>query len=249
MPHFTHNHRRIFYREQGSGPLLLILPGNTATSACHLRELEHFGERFHAVSPDFLGTGQSDRLDEWPLDWYEQGAHTAAALAGHLGAERFAVMGTSGGGFVALLTAAFYPDAVQAVVADSTVDVFPPDAIRYSVAGRAPREPGQVEFWQFAQGDDWEVVVEADSDFLLRLAGQGGFRLGERLECIRCPALLTASQADDLLYQGDTQQLDMLRRIRDCRAFITKEGGHPLMWSRPNEFFAAADEFLAQAIE
>jgi hypothetical protein len=47
---------RLAYRTNGSGALLLILPGNTALSAYHTGELEHFGERFHAVSPDFRGT-------------------------------------------------------------------------------------------------------------------------------------------------------------------------------------------------
>jgi hypothetical protein len=30
MPLFKHGQRQLFYREQGSGPLLLILLGNTA---------------------------------------------------------------------------------------------------------------------------------------------------------------------------------------------------------------------------
>jgi hypothetical protein len=29
MPYFTYCQRRLFYREQGQGPLLVILPGNT----------------------------------------------------------------------------------------------------------------------------------------------------------------------------------------------------------------------------
>ena len=33
MPYVTHDDHRLFYREQGNGPLLLILPGNTASSA------------------------------------------------------------------------------------------------------------------------------------------------------------------------------------------------------------------------
>jgi hypothetical protein len=34
----------------------------------------------------------------------------------------------------------------------------------------------QVEFWKWAQGNDWQKVVEADSDFLLRFEKQEGFR-------------------------------------------------------------------------
>ena len=42
MPNFIHNSQRLFYREQGEGPLLLILPGNTASSACHPEEVAYF---------------------------------------------------------------------------------------------------------------------------------------------------------------------------------------------------------------
>ena len=44
MPYFIRNDNRLFYREQGAAPLLLILPGNTAASACREAELAHFGQ-------------------------------------------------------------------------------------------------------------------------------------------------------------------------------------------------------------
>jgi len=35
MPTFTWNDHQIFYRKQGKGSLLLILPGSRASSICH----------------------------------------------------------------------------------------------------------------------------------------------------------------------------------------------------------------------
>ena len=92
MPYFTSNHHRLFYREQGSGPLLLILHGNTASSAHHalIGDLDYFARRYRVVAPDFLGCGQSDRLAMWPLDWWAQGGRDAAALVQHLGDEESA---------------------------------------------------------------------------------------------------------------------------------------------------------------
>ena len=72
MPYFEHNGHRLFYRASGDGPLLLLLPGNTASSVCHEGELAHFGQRYHAVALDFWGTGQSDRLAQWPVDWWSK---------------------------------------------------------------------------------------------------------------------------------------------------------------------------------
>ena len=49
----------------------------------------------------------------------------AAALIDHLGEEKAVVVGSSGGGIVALLTAVLFPEKVLAVIADSTVDHWP----------------------------------------------------------------------------------------------------------------------------
>jgi len=77
MPHFITNGHRLFYREQGQGGLLVLLPGNTASSAHLLGELDYFGQFFHAVAMDFWGTGRSDRLSFWPDDWWQKGAANA----------------------------------------------------------------------------------------------------------------------------------------------------------------------------
>ena len=95
------------------------LPGSTASSADCTAGLEHSGAA--STSPPWAspGTGESDRLPVWPNDWWERGAAQAAALAAHLGAARFAVMGASAGGIVALLTALRDPERGAAVVAVS----------------------------------------------------------------------------------------------------------------------------------
>jgi len=109
MPYFKWNDHQIFYRQQGEGPLLLILPGNTASSICHQGEVDYFSDRFFALSLDFLGTGQSDRIPTWPDDWWGQGASQARALVEHLGRQDCIVMGTSGGAAIALRMAIQFP--------------------------------------------------------------------------------------------------------------------------------------------
>jgi valacyclovir hydrolase len=138
MPHFTWQERRVRYRETGAAdaPLLVVLPGSTASSASHAGELEYFGRTHRVAALDYLGTGQSDRLERWPPDWWERGAGQVAALAGHLGAARYALMGCGGGGTVALLTAAEHPGEVTAVIADSCPEHLLPEDLRRIVAGR-----------------------------------------------------------------------------------------------------------------
>jgi pimeloyl-ACP methyl ester carboxylesterase len=245
MPRFEWKGRRLFYRGRGQGELLLVLPGNTASSACHEGELGYWSDRYSVVSLDFLGTGDSDRISVWADDWYDQGAHQAAALVAHLECSTCIVMGTSGGAVVALLMAALYPQRVRAVVADSFGARFPPELVQTNlIENRAQRLPGQVSFWEAAHGADWEQVVEQDTEMLVHLAQRGGDWFGGRLAQVRCPVLLTASREDDLVPDVGRQMCSVAAQIADCRLYVHSAGGHPLMWSRPQDFRAISDHFL-----
>ena len=241
---FWHAGVRLAYRTQGVGPLLLILPGNTASSAHHGGELAYFGARFCAIAPDFAGTGQSDRLRMWPDDWHQRCAHDLAALVAHLGERQCLVMGTSGGAIIALWLAILHPEIVCAVVADSTVAAFPPAWLHAAMDTRSARSPGQIDFWRAAHGDDWDQVIDQDTALLRRVADRGGGFFGARLGEIRCPVLITASLGDSVLPAVGASQLAMLEQIPDSRLFLAKQGDHPLMWSNPVEFRRAVDAFL-----
>lgn len=245
MPYFTHQSRRMFYREQGEGPLLLILPGNTASSICHEGELEYFSRHYHTVAPDFLGTGQSDRLEDWPDDWWEQNAHDAAALVQHLGKDRAMVMGTSGGAVVALLMAILCSEQVTAVVADSCLEKYPAEVLQKVVKERLQQTPKQIEFWSLAHGDDWNQVVRADSAWLLRLAQRGVLDWSRgQLKHIRCPVLLTGSLQDNVLPGIGLQICNMASQIPKCRVFLVNHGEHPLIWSHRQDFCHVSEYFL-----
>ena len=96
MPYYLWNHHRIFYREKGEGPLLILLPGNTSSSVNMQSEVAYFSKRFRAVSIDFLGTGRSDRVEYWADDWWLKGAHQVKGLVQEIGAEQCILVGTSG---------------------------------------------------------------------------------------------------------------------------------------------------------
>ncbi len=152
MPYFAWQGHRLHYREAGehTSPLLVVLPGSTASSASHEGELRHFGRTWRVAALDYLGTGQSDRLElPWPMDWWEQGAEQAAALAAHLGARTYALMGCSGGGTMALRAAADRPGEVSAVVADSCPERLTPRDLRRLAALRVGERPPDEE-----SGDD-----------------------------------------------------------------------------------------------
>jgi pimeloyl-ACP methyl ester carboxylesterase len=58
MPYFVYDGKRIFYRDEGKGDVVLLLPGNTASSASHDAEVEFFTNYFRVICPDYAGYGK-----------------------------------------------------------------------------------------------------------------------------------------------------------------------------------------------
>jgi hypothetical protein len=80
---------------------------------------------------------------------------------------------------------------------------------------------------------------------LRRFSGQGGNWFAGRLNEIRCPVLLTASQQDTALPQVAQQLCRMAEQIAESRVFLNHQGGHPFMWSSPGDYRAISDYFLS----
>ena len=249
MPFFNSQHRHLFYREQGSGPLLIILPGNTASSVLHQGDLDYYGTRFRAVSMDFLGTGQSERLDPWPEDWWQHGALDVLGLIEHLGAQSAALMGTSGGAVVALWAAILNPQRVNLVIADSCGEYLPAKIVGPMLEERGLHTSGQISFWTDAHGEDWEQVVNADTQVCRAFGERGGDWFEGRLKEITCPTLFSASLADSLLPGIGVEVVSMSAQVRGSQAYLYNGGDHPLMFSAPDLFRAAADRFILQVQE
>ena len=245
MPHYQWNNHQLFYRTKGNGPVLLILPGDTATSICYQGEMDYFSDRFCTVAPDFWGTGQSERMDVWPVNWWEQAAFQMGSLVDHLNIENCLVMGSSGGAIVALLMAIHYAEKVRAVIADSFADrISKENALENIINDRARKTDAQRGFWEYAQGPDWEQVVDADTAMFLKFMQAGGDCFSGRLGEVKCPVLITASKKDDAFPHIAPIIGSMVDQIEDCRAYIHSHGGHPMMWTAPDEFHAVSDLFL-----
>lgn len=248
MPHFQSHGRTLFYRESGAGPLLVILPGNTASSVAHAPDLEHFSSHHRVVALDFLGTGGSERLDRWPEDWWLQGARDALTLVSHLGERRCLVLGCSGGAVSALWMAVLAPEVVRAVVADSVVARWSPEKLRAEVAAREQAPEELRAFWAEAHGADWREVVRRDGELLLDFASRGdGDVFDGRLAEIACPVLIAASLNDSSLPDVVTQVPQMARQIPLGEAHLLNQGDHALIWTARERFLSAAAAFFTTA--
>ena len=245
---------QVSYRTQGNreDPLLLILPGNTASSVYHKEELAFFHSLgFRVIAIDFPGTGQSDRLPRpWPVDWFERNATACVALLDYCGAKEAIVCGTSGGAIVALWMAILFPERVKAVIADSEAIRFTAANFRELVADRTQRHDGQIQFWSGAHGTDWQEVVDADTELFLTIekerAKDGVWEIHNgRLGEIRCPVLFTCAINDNLVPGIGPQMLEMAAQVVDSYYFASHQGSHPLMWSSAQLFQSVVRTFLS----
>ncbi len=107
----------IYFETQGSGPILLIIPGGPQDAGVFADLSRHLADRYTVVAYDPRGNSRSGfdgEPDDLVLD--VQG-DDAAALIRALGAGSVDVFGTSGGAQIGLNLAARYPDLVTALVA------------------------------------------------------------------------------------------------------------------------------------
>jgi len=267
MGRFTNNNHELHYWERGEGPLLIILPGATASSAHYSGELNYFSENFRTVALDFWGTGDSERLASWPDNWWKECASDVAALIDHLGDEKAIILGSSMGGLVALLLAAIFPQKVLGVVCDSfsskwsnLEDIVQKRSLKISDIIKQEKNiikmiyrilaiPGRIMFYRIGHGLDSRQIVQADSDLLLRAARKGIKPLDGKLAKVTCPVLFIASRRDEVLLNVEEEQNQMASQVKNSQVYIGEKGSHPFMWTRKDEFRQVTEEFIGKLIE
>lgn len=245
MPYFVNQNHKLHYREKGTGNLLLILPGNTASSNSHLDDITYFSNYFHVVSLDFWGTGKSDRLKDWTRNWWMDAVKDTIALVEHLNYDAADVIGCSGGAAIALLMATLYPNKVRSVIADSELEQYQyEDMIRLCLEERKLPSKEQVDFWKSAHGDDWPDVIQEDNKLMLDFANNGHI-FKDKLKNIVCPVLFCGSLEEEkyVPYFSETI-VSMAKQIQKAELYLINDGNHPLMWTCKKQFRITALTFL-----
>ena len=245
MAYFVYESHELHYIAKGKGEPLIILPGNTSSGMAHQGQVDYFSNHFFTIAPDFLGTGNSERLASWPDNWYEYAAGQISALISHLGYRKAYVMGTSGGAVVAVHLAARHPEKIRALVLDSFSSRFSVRMLKKNVLEQRSK-PGemQMQFWKFCHGEDWEDVVEKDTKMLENLVKNGGNWLENQHKKVKCPVLLMASKQDTMLPEVEKDYLKLIEEFPDARVAMSQDGSHPLMWTNSSFYNSEAMQFL-----
>lgn len=245
MPYFKYNDLNIYYEDEGKGKVLVLLPGNTASSAVHRRDIEYFSKKFRVICPDYIGYGKSDRVKVLPTDFWWANAVMIVELLEHLKEESYLLVGTSGGGAIALNIAIQEPDKVAGVVVDSFAgEVLDMEEIHHIVISRKTKTKEQCIFWRYAHGEDWEKVVDQDSGMLVVAAKLQENLNKKRLSEVKSPVLFTASLRDELISSIEEKITNAVIQMPNWKVVLYSSGNHPFMWSKSAEFREEVEGFI-----
>lgn len=247
MPYFTYLNKRCYYEEQGAGAPLLFLHGNTASSHMFYNTARHFADSYQVILIDFLGHGQSDRVDKLAVDlWYDQ----AQQVIAFLDMKRYynvSLIGSSGGALVAINVALERPDLVKSLIADSFEGETPlKDYLESLRAERAEAKisPEGKAFFEFMHGPDWEHIVDNDTNAILEHAQKIGRFFHKPLNMLQADILLTGTKEDEFIRDIHIIYGDVLRKVDHGDVYLFEKGGHPALLSNSDAFVELAREFL-----
>lgn len=248
MAYFQYHGKSVFYKESGQGKPIVFLHGNTASSKMFELLMPLYSENFRCILIDFLGNGQSDRVEKFSPDMWKDEAMQTITLIEHLKCEKVSVIGTSGGAWAALNAALERPDLFQAVVADSfdgrsLHDNFSENLLSERKAAKADLQSRQ--FYEWCQGADWEKVVDLDTESLLQCAKEKRPLFCKSLTEMKVPVLFTGSKEDEMCRKNLEQEYrEMADLIPDAAIRIFEHGGHPAIAMNAERAAEIISEFI-----
>ena len=247
MSYFSYQSKRIYYTEAGEGRPVVFLHGNTASSRMFEPLLPLYGKSFRVILLDFLGNGRSERVEAFPPDLWQEEARQTIALLEHLELDGVSLAGSSGGAWAALNAALLRPDLVERVVADSfdgrtLAADFAQKLLKERAAAKLDEEAAG--FYRWCQGEDWEQVVDKDTEALVKCAKEGRPLFVKPLEELRVPLLLLGSLGDEMTRKDLREEYEAVAAKTDAEICLFPEGSHPALYSNAEAAAEAICRFL-----
>jgi pimeloyl-ACP methyl ester carboxylesterase len=248
MPYFKYHNKSIFYREIGSGTPLIFLHGNTASSKMFEPLLPLYQKNCRVILIDFLGNGQSDRMENISPDlWYEEALQTIALIE-HLEYIQVNLVGTSGGAWAAINTALECPKRVNKIVADSfdgrtLHNGFAEDLVTERNAAKEDVQAKQ--FYEWCQGANWEAVVDFDTQALLQFVNLKMPLFHKPLSSLQIPVLFMGSREDTMVREDLADEYHKMADIvRSGTVHLFDTGGHPAILSNAETAAKVIQQFI-----
>ncbi|WP_369695122.1 hypothetical protein [Ruminococcus flavefaciens] len=114
----------------------------------------------------------------------------------------------------------------------------------------AKNDPNAQGFYVYMHGQDWEQIVDNDTDAIIRHQKEIGAFFHKPLEEMRCELLLTGSKEDSFMNSISDDYYEqvygnILKMIPKGRMHLFPKGDHPAMISNFKEFYERSIEYLS----
>jgi pimeloyl-ACP methyl ester carboxylesterase len=249
MPMLNRDGVNLYYEVHGSGPVLLLTHGYSATSQMWAGQVEALSKDHRLVTWDMRGHGRSD----YPHDQaqYSEEATVAdmAALLDEVGAKTAIVGGLSLGGYMSLAFHRAHPERVEALLIIDTGPGYKKDesrdgwnatslktAERYERDGLGVLAGGSAER-RTAQHRDATGLARAARGMLT----QRDAKVIESLPEIRVPSIVVVG-ADDTPFLAASDY--MAAKIPGAQKVVIPNAGHAANIDQPEAFNRALLAFL-----
>ena len=246
----------LHYEVAGTGDTVVLLHGLGSSRRDWESQIARLSTQYRVVSIDLRGHGRSSR-PRGPYRMADFAADIAAILA-HLGVDSAHICGISLGGMVAFQLAADFPERVRTLAIINSGPAFPGRTLkgrltllsRFAVirmkglpalapiiAGRLFPKPEQelhrrTFIQRFAEND------RSAYEHTMRAIGK--FDVSDRLDRIRCPVLVLASDRD---YTPVAAKEAYVSRLADARLVVIRDSGHASPIDQPEQVNDALMEF------
>jgi len=247
---------RIWYRDTGgAGIPVVLLHATTGSSRVWEYQFPVFTENgFRVIAYDRRGFGRSviDPAGAQP----GTGADDLQALMNHLGIDRFHLVGTAGGGFVAIDYALSFPGRLRSLVVASSIggvqdeeflalgrrlrpspqfDALPPEIREVGPSYRAANPEGTRRWVELEHVSRPPGPLAPAQTMRNRVT----FPV---LEGIKVPTLLLTGDAD--MFAPPFVLGLFAARIKNAESVIVPEAGHSAYWEQPEIFNRAVLSFI-----
>jgi pimeloyl-ACP methyl ester carboxylesterase len=245
--YFIYNNKQVFYEEIGTGEPLILLHGNSVSSKMFNSIIDLYKDDYKLILIDFLGHGESERVDVFTTDfWYDQGLQVIE-LCETNGYKNVNLIGTSGGAIAAINVALERPDLISKVIADSfegesSIEEFAGTVVDERLHAKA--DEGAIQFWRYMHGDDWRMVVDQDTDVVIKHHKEIKDFFHKDISKLKVAMLMTGTTKDEYISKISDIYNELDKKIHDCSIHVFEEGGHPSMMTSAEAFAVIAKTFL-----
>lgn len=140
-----------------------------------------------------------------------------------------------------------HPELVDKVVADSfdgrtLADDFAENLMKERI--NAKKDEMGIGFYQWCQGEDWERIVDMDTNALLQCAREKLPLFTKPLHNLQVPLLLMGSDKDEMSRADFKVEYEAIAKETGAKVHVFPEGRHPAILSNAEQAAEIISNFL-----